>query len=258
MIPKILLSFDVEEFDMPLEYAWSIAPDEQMYVGKAGLDKLMPILQDPTIQTTLFTTANFANHYPDLIKTLSDKHEIASHTFYHSNFTTAHLLESRIRLEEIIQKPVKGLRMPRMRQVRVGDINEAGYSYDASIHPTWLPGRYNNFNLPRTNYREQGLIRVPASVSPNFRIPLFWLSFKNFPYALYLRLALQTLRKDGYLSLYFHPWEFTNITAFGLPKYTTKGSDNELLDKLYRLLNDLKKQAKFCTMSDFLEITTIE
>jgi peptidoglycan/xylan/chitin deacetylase (PgdA/CDA1 family) len=253
MTPKILLSFDVEEFDMPLEYNFNIAIEIQMEIGKKGLDNLMPILNDQNYNTTLFTTANFANHYPDSIKGLSEKHEITSHTFYHSNFTTAHLLESRIRLEEIIQKPVKGLRMPRMRQVRVGDINEAGYSYDASIHPTWLPGRYNNFHLPRTKYSEQGLIRVPASVSPNFRIPLFWLSFKNFPYALYLKLALQTLRKDGYLSLYFHPWEFTNITAFGLPKYTTKGSDNELLDKLYRLLNDLNKQAEFVTMGDFIQ-----
>ena len=253
MIPKILLSFDVEEFDMPLEYNFNIAIETQMEIGKKGLDNLMPILNDQNYTTTLFTTANFANKYPDSIKALSDKHEIASHTFYHSKFTTSDLLASRIRLEEIIQKPVKGLRMPRMRQVRVGDINEAGYSYDASIHPTWLPGRYNNFNLPRTKYSEQGLIRVPASVSPNFRIPLFWLSFKNFPYALYLKLALQTLRKDGYLSLYFHPWEFTNITAFGLPKYTTKGSDNELLDKLYRLLNDLNKQAEFVTMGDFIQ-----
>ena len=252
MTPKVLLSFDVEEFDMPLEYNFNIAIETQMEIGKKGLDNLMPILNDQNYTTTLFTTANFANKYPDSIKALSQKHEIASHTFYHSKFTTAHLLESRIRLEEIIQKPVKGLRMPRMRQVPVGDINEAGYSYDASIHPTWLPGRYNNFHLPRTKYSEQGLIRVPASVSPNFRIPLFWLSFKNFPYAIYLKLALQTLYKDGYLSLYFHPWEFTNITAFGLPKYTTKGSDNELLDKLYRLLNDLNKQAEFITMSDFL------
>ena len=253
MTPKILLSFDVEEFDMPLEYNFNIAIETQMEIGKKGLDNLMPILNDQNYTTTLFTTANFANKYPDSIKALSDKHEIASHTFYHSNFTTAHLLESRIRLEEIIQKPVKGLRMPRMRQVPVGDIKQAGYSYDASIHPTWLPGRYNNFHLPRTKYSEQGLIRMPASVSPNFRIPLFWLSFKNFPYTIYLRLALQTLRKDGYLSLYFHPWEFTNITAFGLPKYTTKGSDNELLDKLYRLLNDLNKQAEFVTMGDFIQ-----
>ena len=253
MTPKILLSFDVEEFDMPLEYNFNIAIEIQMEIGKKGLDNLMPILNDQNYNTTLFTTANFANKYPDSIKGLSEKHEITSHTFYHSNFTTAHLLESRIRLEEIIQKPVKGLRMPRMRQVPVADIKEAGYSYDASIHPTWLPGRYNNFHLPRTKYSEQGLIRVPASVSPNFRIPLFWLSFKNFPYAMYLKLALQTLKKDGYLSLYFHPWEFTNITAFGLPKYTTKGSDNELLDKLYRLLNDLNKQAEFVTMGDFIQ-----
>ena len=252
MTPKILLSFDVEEFDMPLEYNFNIAIEIQMEIGKKGLDNLMPILNDQNYNTTLFTTANFANHYPDSIKALSEKHEIASHTFYHSKFSTVDLLASRIRLEEIIQKPVKGLRMPRMRQVPVGDINEAGYSYDASIHPTWLPGRYNNFHLPRTKYSEQGLIRVPASVSPNFRIPLFWLSFKNFPYAIYSKLALQTLNKDGYLSLYFHPWEFTNITAFGLPKYTTKGSDKELLDKLYRLLNDLNKQAEFITMSDFL------
>ena len=252
MTPKILLSFDVEEFDMPLEYNFNIAIETQMEIGKKGLDNLMPILNDQNYTTTLFTTANFANQYPDSIKALSEKHEIASHTFYHSKFSTVDLLASRIRLEEIIQKPVKGLRMPRMRQVPVGDINEAGYSYDASIHPTWLPGRYNNFHLPRTKYSEQGLIRVPASVSPNFRIPLFWLSFKNFPYAIYLKLALQTLYKDGYLSMYFHPWEFTNITAFGLPKYTTKGSDNELLDKLYRLLNDLNKQAEFITMSDFL------
>jgi peptidoglycan/xylan/chitin deacetylase (PgdA/CDA1 family) len=258
MMPKILLSFDVEEFDMPLEYNFNIAIETQMEIGKKGLDNLMPILNNENYTTTLFTTANFANQYPDLIKTLSDKHEIASHTFFHSNYTKDHLLSSRLRLSEITEKPITGLRMPRMRQVPMKDIQEAGYLYDASMNPTWLPGRYNNFNKPRTLYKEEGMIRIPASVSPNFRIPLFWLSFKNFPYALYLRLALQTLRKDGYLSLYFHPWEFTNINAFGLPKYTIKGSDNELLEKLYRLLNDLKKQAKFCTMSDFLEITTIE
>ncbi len=258
MTPKILLSFDVEEFDMPLEYNFNIAIETQMEIGKKGLDNLMPILNNENYTTTLFTTANFANQYPDLIKTLSDKHEIASHTFFHSNYTKDHLLSSRLRLSEITQKSITGLRMPRMRQVPMKDIQEAGYLYDASMNPTWLPGRYNNFNMPRTLYKEEGMIRIPASVSPNFRIPLFWLSFKNFPYTLYLRLALQTLRKDGYLSLYFHPWEFTNINAYGLPKYTTKGSDNELLEKLYQLLYDLEKQAEFITMADFIENRNME
>lgn len=249
MIPKILLSFDVEEFDMPLEYNNFIAEQVQFEVGKKGLDAIMPILNDPEIITTLFTTANFAMKYPDTIFHLSNQHEIASHTFYHSNFTTEHLSTSKLKLEEITKKPVVGLRMPRMKYVPVLDIIKAGYEYDSSINPTWLPGRYNNLNLPRTVYRENGLLRIPASVTPNFRIPLFWLSFKNFPFNFFLKMALQTLLKDGYLALYFHPWEFTDITHYGLPRYTTRGCDFELYDKLQRLIVVLKAEGEFISMS---------
>lgn len=254
MIPKILLSFDVEEFDMPLEYQFNISPEEQIKVGKLGLDKLMPLLADPTIQSTLFTTANFANHYPDSIKALSEKHEIASHSFYHSSYSAEHLKLSRERLSAIINKEVVGLRMPRMKQVPVVDIIEAGYAYDASIHPTWLPGRYNNLHLPKNLYKQEGLIRIPASVSSFCRIPLFWLSFKNFPYSFYLALAIHSLKTEGFLSLYFHPWEFVDISAYGLPKYTTRGCQSRLFDKLNRLITDLKKHGEFISYNKYAEM----
>ena len=48
MIPKILLSFDVEEFDMPLEYGFSISPEQQMQVGKLGLDKFCLLYTSPS------------------------------------------------------------------------------------------------------------------------------------------------------------------------------------------------------------------
>jgi peptidoglycan/xylan/chitin deacetylase (PgdA/CDA1 family) len=252
MIPKILLSFDVEEFDMPLEYGFAISAEEQMQIGKLGLDKLMPILVDPAIPSTLFTTANFANQYSEAIKLLAQSNEIASHTFFHSSYSTSDLKRSRDRLSEIIQKDVVGLRMPRMKQVPVQDVIDAGYQYDASIHPTWLPGRYNNLHLPTNLYRENELLRVPASVSTICRIPLFWLSFKNFPYALYLKLALHSLKKEGYLSLYFHPWEFVNIQAFGLPTYTIKGCESMLFDRLNQLITDLKSHGEFMTYQDYV------
>lgn len=254
MIPKILLSFDVEEFDMPLEYDYSISPEQQMQVGKLGLDKIMPTLLEANIQATLFTTANFANHYPDAIRQLSQIHEIASHTFYHSSYTTADLSRSRERLSEIIEKEVVGLRMPRMKQVPVADIINAGYGYDASIHPTWIPGRYNNLHLPRNPYQEEGLCRVPASVSTFCRIPLFWLSFKNFPYSLYLKLALHSLKKEGFLSLYFHPWEFVDIHSFGLPNYTIKGCQSVLFERLNQLISDLKPHGEFISHQEFVSI----
>lgn len=251
MIPEILLSFDVEEFDMPVEYHHPISREEQLLIGKKGLDAIMPFLMDDDIKTTLFTTANFAINFPEAIIGLSKNHEIASHTFYHSSFEVNDLKTSRIQLEAIIHKKVTGLRMPRMKAVCVKDIIEAGYTYDASVHPTWLPGRYNNLHLPKTKYTDSGLVRIPAAVTPHFRIPLFWLSFKNFPYKFYKALAIQTLKKYGYLSLYFHPWEFVDIKNLGLPKYTTRDCGAPLLDKLKQLITDLKKEGMFITMESY-------
>ncbi|MEO8174086.1 MAG: polysaccharide deacetylase family protein [Sediminibacterium sp.] len=250
----VLLSFDVEEFDMPLEYNFSISPEEQMLVGKKGLDAIEPILSDPAIASTLFTTANFAMHYPEAIRQLASRHEIASHTFYHSDFKDEHLLSSKNKLEEISGKTVTGLRMPRMRKVSMQEVKKAGYAYDSSVNPTWLPGRYNNFHLPRTSYMDDGMLRVPASVSPLLRVPLFWLSFKNLPYSIFKMLALQTLKKDGYVCLYFHPWEFTDIESYGLPGFTKKLNGQPLLERLNRLLIDLKKEADFITMDQLIKM----
>lgn len=249
----ILLSFDVEEFDLPLEYGFAFSADEQMQNGKKGLDAIDSVLSDPAIECTLFTTARFAIQYPDSIRNHAEKHEIASHTFFHSEYDDTHLLSSRTKLEEISGKPITGLRMPRMRKVNMEEVRKAGYLYDSSINPTWLPGRYNNLNLPRTWYTENRIIRVPTSVSPLFRLPLFWLSFKNIPYGFYKKLALQTLQKDGYLCLYFHPWEFISLAGFGLPAYVRKKDGDQLLSLLNRLLLDLKKEGECISMHRFLK-----
>ena len=249
----VLLSFDVEEFDMPLEYDFPVTDDEQMRVGKSGLDAIAPVLSDKNIVATLFTTANFAVRFPAAIKLLAQQHEIASHTFYHSRFENVHLALSKKTLEDISGTRVTGLRMPRMRKVDMTAVKEAGYLYDSSVNPTWLPGRYNNLHLPRTAYYEEGIVRVPASVSPNLRIPLFWLSFKNFPLWLFRKLVLQTLRKDGYVCLYFHPWEFTDIADYGLPAYTKRLHGEPLLDRLTRLVAGLKQHADFISMQQYIQ-----
>lgn len=248
----VFLTFDVEEFDMPLEYHQNIAVEEQMQIGNAGLQAITPLLNENFITTTLFTTANFAQHFPKEIKQLSLKHEIASHTFYHSSFKNEDLLLSKQKLEEITGKNIVGLRMPRLRKVDLDEVKNAGYKYDSSINPTYLPGRYNNTHLPKIIYTENGLIRVPTAVTPNCRIPLFWLAFKNAPYFLYKKWALQTLKKYGYLSLYFHPWEFTEISKYHLPKYTKNPCGARLLDKLYLLINDLKQEADFNSIEQYL------
>ncbi len=249
----ILLTFDVEEFDLPLEYGTSISSSEQMAVGRQGLEMIQSVLEDVDINCTLFTTANFALKYPAAIASLSSRHEIASHTFFHSSFKVEDLKNSREVLEDITSKKVYGLRMPRMKKINAGAVKLAGYAYDSSINPTWIPGRYNNIRMPRTYYVENGITKFPVSVSANFRIPLFWLAFKNLPYSYFRRIAFQTLKKDGYLSLYFHPWEFADLSSYDLPTVVKRKSGVELLEKLKRLIEDLKPKGRFMTINSFLE-----
>lgn len=244
----ILMSFDVEEFDTPLEYKQNLSIQEQMETGFRGLQATMSVINSTDAACTFFTTAHFANWYPDSIRQLAHRHEIASHTFFHSQYKTADLLQSRLELENITGQPVYGLRMPRMMKVPMQDVIQAGYSYDSSVNPTWIPGRYNNLSLSRTVYYDENMLRVPASVSPRLRIPLFWLAFKNMPYSLFKYLAVQTLKKDGYLCLYFHPWEFTDIWEFEMPGYTKRWSGEKLQQRLYRLIKDLKTEGDLTTM----------
>ncbi|HET6996161.1 MAG TPA: polysaccharide deacetylase family protein [Chitinophagaceae bacterium] len=247
----ILLSFDVEEFDMPLEYGQLMSIDDQLNKGYEGLVNIKQLLSFTNVPATLFTTANFANHFPGIIRDLSINHEIASHTFYHSFFKLAHLVESRTCLENITGKKITGLRMPRMKVLPARDIIDAGYSYDASINPIWLPGRYNNLGLSRKVFEEDSIMRIPASVSTFLRIPLFWLSFKNLSYSLYLKLVMRSLQAHGYVSLYFHPWEFTDLTKYKIPFYAKNPSGEILLKRLELLIRDLKAQAEFKTMNVF-------
>ncbi|RYZ17074.1 MAG: DUF3473 domain-containing protein [Chitinophagaceae bacterium] len=250
--PALLLTFDVEEFDMPLEYGQSVPEAEQLQVGREGLRAVQSLLEAyPQVRGTFFTTANYAQHDEEGVRALAQKHEIASHTFYHSHFDVPDLLSSRETLEAISGQMVSGLRMPRMRPVEMSDVLAAGYTYDSSVNPCWLPGRYDNRHLPRNPYNEEGMLRFPASVTPRLRIPLFWLSFKNFPYPLFRSWVKATLKKDGYACLYFHPWEFIRLDSYKIPGYTKARAGQPLQDRLRRLIEDFS-ECDFLPMAEYI------
>ncbi|NBY25610.1 MAG: DUF3473 domain-containing protein [Chitinophagaceae bacterium] len=249
MSHSIYLTFDLEEFDIPLEYGKLIPSSEQLEIGYSAMPALHSLLQKEGITATYFVTGNFASHYPSLLQELATENEIASHSFYHTGFQPGDLRKSKDTIENIINKEITGLRMPRMKILNPQEILKAGFKYDSSIHPTFLPGRYNNFNLPRLPYWDDTLLRIPASVSPILRFPLFWLSFKNFPLNLYLQMVKKTLKKDGALVLYFHPWEFANIKNYNLPKYISTPCGVTLLKKLQLLINSLKEIGNFKQMN---------
>lgn len=235
----VLLSFDIEEFDMPFEYNGEISFEEQIDISQKGTTIILDLLKKHSIKSTFFSTVIFAENSPEIIqRILKEGHELASHTYFHSKFSNEDLLRSREKLEELSGSKVVGLRMPRMSEVDEEEVYKAGYHYNSSMNPTYLPGRYNNLHLPRTYYEEKNVLQIPATVTPKFRIPLFWLSFHNFPLSFYKRLFEAAYVQDQYVNIYFHPWEFMNIKKkeFKLPFYTTNNTGKDMVDKFDRFL----------------------
>jgi peptidoglycan/xylan/chitin deacetylase (PgdA/CDA1 family) len=250
-LPTICLTFDLEEFDLPLEYKQNISLDKQMEITTSGMKVLLPLLEKHNATCTFFTTANYAQHNSSLLKNISAKHEIASHSFFHSLFHVNDLKKSKETLESICGTEVIGFRMPRMAKVNYTDLKEAGYKYDSSLHPTCIPGRYNHFSKPKTIFKEAGLTIFPASVTPHIRTPLFWLTFKNLSANWYARQVQKCLNTYGYANIYLHPWEFADISGFSIPNYIAK--DPKLMAvKLDLLLTNFENKARFTSIKDFL------
>lgn len=242
----VLLSFDIEEFDMPFEYGKDISFDDQIAISRKGTIIILDLLKKHNIKATFFSTAVFAMAVPDILRRIvSEGHEVASHTYFHSEFKNEDLISSKKKLEEITQNEVVGLRMPRMYPVDKQEVEKAGYLYNSSINPTFLPGRYNHLNKSRTYYRDPKVWQIPASVSPLFRFPLFWLSFHNLPLWLYKLLCSWTMKNDNYLNIYFHPWEFIDLAdknCFGFPNYVSKNSGEQMKKRLEQLIVWMKEK----------------
>ena len=192
-----------------------------------------------------------------MLRVKNEGHELASHGYYHSKFKAEHLLLSKQKLQELTGLPVTGFRMHRMMPVNKAKIEKAGYVYNSSINPTWLPGRYNNLKISRTYFKQGKVLQLPASVTPILRIPLFWLSFHNFSLWLYKYLVKKAYKKDGYINIYFHPWEFTNLKnkeRFGFPAYVSKNSGDKMVERMDNLMNWVKTKGYNCsTISDFIK-----
>lgn len=255
----ILLSFDIEEFDMPFEYGKTISFADQLAISTEGTLRILALLKQHQVKATFYCTAYYALNKPEIIaEIVKAEHEIASHGYYHSDFKVEHLRQSKEALEKLTGKIVSGYRMARMMPVDEKEIYQAGYTYNSSINPTFLPGRYNNFHRPRTWFYQDQVLQLPSSVTPIVRFPLFWLTFHNLPLKLVKWMCKRTYKKDGYLNLYFHPWEFTDLNQperFNFPKYVVKNSGELFVKRISDfILWGKRMDYTFGTTQEFIKL----
>ena len=252
MIKNVLLSFDAEEFDLPRENGVQLPLEEAVSISRGGVSVILDILKESEVQATFFCTTNFATHAPDAVRRmLADGHEVASHGCDHWRPAPGDIARSKHTLEDLTGERILGYRQPRMAAVSMQELAAHGYLYDASLHPTFIPGRYMHWGAPRVPFVRDGLVELPMSVTPWLRLPLFWLACHHYPFPLYRWLCQRTLRHDGLLVLYFHPWEFVPLREhpeWKIPWLIHRRSGTPMQERLRALIAALKRQGGgFCT-----------
>ena len=259
----ILLSFDTEEFDVPREHKVDYSLEEGMKVSTAGTHLILDVLKDNNVRATFFCTGNFAEHAPEVIeRILREGHEVACHGVDHWRPAETDFERSKAIVERIAGCRVYGYRQPRMFPVVESEIKRVGYRYNSSLNPAFIPGRYMHLTEPRTWFVKDGVVQIPASVTPWLRFPLFWLSLHTLPEWLYHRLTLRVLQHDGYFVTYFHPWEFYELgehPELRIPFIIRNHSGRQMAMRLDRLVKMLKKLGyEFVTFTEFVEGLNLE
>lgn len=260
---QILLSFDTEEFDGPREHGVPFTLEQGMEVSRQGVVLILDLLKRQEVKATFFCTANFAEQAPDLVRRIIvEGHEVACHGCDHFTPLPTDFEQSKERVERVAGIPTFGYRQPRMFPVDDAELHRMNYRYNSSLNPAFIPGRYMHLNTPRTCFMKEGVLQIPASVTPWLRIPLFWLALHLFPQWLYRALTRRVLRYDGYFVTYFHPWEFYNLAVhpeFKTPAIIRLHSGKAMERRLEKWIESMKSDGcHFCSYNEFSELRVLE
>ncbi len=253
MASKVLISFDIEEFDLPRENGAEISLKDGVKVSAAGLKRVLKMCRETNIKATFFVTGNFAKECPEIVQEIvKDGHEVACHGVDHFKPASTDAMESKKMVEKAAGVKAVGYRQPRMLEIDHDELKRCGYFYDSSVNPAWVPGRYNHRDVPRKPFMKKGIMEIPTSVASGFRVPLFWLSLHVFPKWVFLKMAKMSLKKTGYLATYFHPWEFAEISGYKVQKYIIYNSGMKLVERLSWVILKLQKSGyEFLTYAEY-------
>lgn len=255
---RVCLSFDFEECDLPRESGLDFPIEEGMKYSVEGANRVLDMMERQGVRGTFFCTLNFAERAPEVMARIrAGGHEIAAHGVDHFKPAADDPYRCKDGLERRFGVVVTGYRQPRMFPVDDKALVAAGYRYNSSLNPAFIPGRYMHLNEPRVMFDRNGLRQIPASVTPWIRFPLFWIALHLLPEWLYRALVRRTLKHDGYFVTYFHPWEFSSLstraTELKVPRLVRANLGQPMVGRLERLIVDLKRAgADFITLQELL------
>lgn len=217
--------------------------------------KLLNLFDKHKITSTFFIVGEIVKKYPDLIKEISKKHEIASHGQTHSNLKKLsdeelekEVSQSKKEIEKLGIKCI-GFRAPFLIKPKNLSkyLKKYGYVYDSSLAASLFPGRY--FNLSNKPFFDDGILEIPVS---NLKIPVpFSLSYVR----LFYPLSMSLLPKKPVM-FYLHTYEFLKEKpGKEIPFYVRQLVKINRGEKAWKIFENLieKTNSDFISCKDYIK-----
>ena len=172
-----------------------------------GMPRLLGLLAEEGVRATFFTTGDVARKHPDVVQRIvREGHELGCHGDTHQRFGALDESGARGEIDRATETlrafaDVTSFRAPNLdfpaRYLPL--LRDAGYRLDSS------EGRHKPGSFFKRPSLEGGLVRVPASTAPSVvRLPRF------------IRERVLAAMSDPVV-LFFHPWEFVDMTRTAIP-----------------------------------------
>ena len=259
---KIFLSFDTEEFTIPMEFnSPDVSLNNNTTLCANGVKRVLDLLEEKKVKATFFVTGYFAVKEKQIVKEIVRKgHEVGSHSYFHTRKIVAQrdvikkdIQESKDILEKVTGNQIVGFRAPRclVDQQLLDILDEVGFQYDSSVHPAIVPGAYYNTKYPLNPYfpdkenihlsGERKILEIPITVIPWIRFPISWWWMRNI--GLWItKMGTKWNIKKRHVILYFHPWEFVKIDPIQkVPNHIIHKTGEQFLSQLSEFINYCKE-----------------
>lgn len=230
--------------DLECDYGTGLSANR--YEALRSVDSLADLLAAADVPLTCFVQTEVLDVAPEVVERLRDRLTVTFHPHTHTHprrsaaDMTAEIARSTDRFRSFFGTRPAGYRLPD-GDVRISDqraLAEHGYAFDASLLPTWRPGRFDNrdapirphvipdldlIEIPFTVYSES--VRIPTALSSCRLLgrPFTWLLVRRPPPVVVFNVHMHDLvRPSGYREL---PWRYRAV-------YGRNGDGIDLLERI--------------------------
>lgn len=256
-----VLTFDLEDWFHILDFNETAKPEQWLNFEsrvEVNTDRILNLLEKKNLKATFFCLGWVAQRFPELIKKISLKHEIACHSMNHqllqlqsrAEFVNdlkeaTHLLED-ITGNKIISYRAPGFSLDKDHYFVFEELQKLKFEIDCSI----FPAKRNHGGISDFEYQKPcrivsnnfDLLELPLNTTKILSRKIVFSGggyFRLLPYS----FIKSQMKKTNYVMTYFHPRDFDPAQPMlkGLPfkrKLMSYSGLNSSYAKLERLLND--------------------